>query len=216
MTARRKRLLITLIVAIVSGVIIAALSIYFFAKFPAFKSLFTGVDQTVEEVSESGTRVQAPAQQQAAPEVRADQEDFSGKVSLAIFIFITLLQVAAVGVGYVVVANIKHGNANVQLKLRNLENAEVFFDVPLYFGLFGTVSSFLVMTFSPQSSRLIAYSSTLIGIIFSLILRLALQYPLRKRLVALDAAGVTADPEADDDDADENSDSDNKEAGEEE
>ena len=110
-----------------------------------------------------------------------------------------------------VIANIKHGNANVQLKLRNLENAEVFFDVPLYFGLFGTVSSFLVMTFSPQSSRLIAYSSTLIGIIFSLILRLAMQYPLRKRLVALDAAGVTEDPEADDD-----LDSDNEKAGEDE
>ena len=64
-----------------------------------------------------------------------------------------------------------------------LENAEIFFDVPLYVGLFGTVSAFLVMTFSPQSSRLIAYSSTLIGIIFSLVLRLIMQYPLRRRLI---------------------------------
>ena len=39
------------------------------------------------------------------------------------------------------------------------------------------------MTFSPQSSRLIAYSSTLIGIIFSLVLRLTMQYPLRRRLI---------------------------------
>ena len=65
-----------------------------------------------------------------------------------------------------------------------MDNAEIFFDIPLYVGLFGTVSAFLVMTFSPQSSRLIAYSSTLIGIIFSLVLRLTLQYPLRKRLIA--------------------------------
>lgn len=64
-----------------------------------------------------------------------------------------------------------------------LDNAEIFFDVPLYVGLFGTVSAFLVMTFSPQSSRLIAYSSTLIGIIFSLVLRLVMQYPLRRRLI---------------------------------
>ena len=40
------------------------------------------------------------------------------------------------------------------------------------------------MTFSPQNSRLIAYSSTLIGIIFSLILRLILLYPLRRELLA--------------------------------
>ena len=62
-----------------------------------------------------------------------------------------------------------------------------FFDIPLYVGLFGTVSAFLVMTFSPQSSRLIAYSSTLIGIIFSLVLRLTLQYPFRKKLIAANA-----------------------------
>ena len=73
------------------------------------------------------------------------------------------------------------------LKLRQLENAEVFFDIPLYVGLFGTVSAFLVMTFSPQSSRLIAYSSTLIGIIFSLFLRLTLQYPFRRKLIAAQA-----------------------------
>ena len=44
------------------------------------------------------------------------------------------------------------------------------------------MSAFLVMTFSPQSSRLIAYSSTLIGIIFSLLLRLTLQSHLRQQL----------------------------------
>ena len=104
-----------------------------------------------------------------------------------IFIFITLLQFAAVWVGYAVVSSIAGSSDSVKLKLRSLDNAEVFFDVPLYFGLFGTVSAFLVMTFSPQSSRLIAYSSTLIGIIFSLFLRLILQYPLRRRLVRMDA-----------------------------
>ena len=56
-------------------------------------------------------------------------------------------------------------------------------------GLFGTVSAFLVMTFSPQSSRLIAYSSTLIGIIFSLVLRLTLQYPTKRRLLREIAIG---------------------------
>jgi predicted membrane-bound spermidine synthase len=71
--------------------------------------------------------------------------------------------------------------------MKQLDNAEIFFDVQLYVGLFGTVSAFLVMTFSPQSSRLIAYSSTLIGIIFSLVLRVTVQYPLRKKLILAEA-----------------------------
>ncbi|MBO5668488.1 MAG: hypothetical protein J6S43_05115, partial [Lentisphaeria bacterium] len=119
--------------------------------------------------------------------VLAQRVEFTGKVSMWIFIFITLLQLAALWVGYAVVSTIRSSSDPVKLKLRSLDNAEVFFDVPLYFGLFGTVSAFLVMTFSPQSSRLIAYSSTLIGIIFSLFLRLTLQYPLRRTLVRLDA-----------------------------
>ena len=61
----------------------------------------------------------------------------------------------------------------------------MIFDVPLYVGLFGTVSAFLVMTFSPQSSRLIAYSSTLIGIIFSLLLRLTMYFPLKNKLLGI-------------------------------
>ena len=41
------------------------------------------------------------------------------------------------------------------------------------------------MTFNPQISRLIAYSATLIGIIFSVVLRVALQFPLRQQLLDL-------------------------------
>ena len=79
--------------------------------------------------------------------------------------------------------------------MSRLENAEIFFDVPLYVGLFGTISAFLVMAFSPQSSRLIAYSSTLIGIVFSLILRLTLQYPLRQSLISrMSEAAEPAEP----------------------
>ena len=86
-------------------------------------------------------------------------------------------------------AGIRSGDSSAEMKLKQLDNAEIFFDIPLYVGLFGTVSAFLVMTFSPQSSRLIAYSSTLIGIIFSLVLRLSLQYPMTRRLVREISAG---------------------------
>ena len=39
------------------------------------------------------------------------------------------------------------------------------------------------MSFNPNISRLIAYSSTLVGIIFSVILRITLQYPLKQSLI---------------------------------
>ena len=84
-----------------------------------------------------------------------------------------------------VVKGIKNNEESLQTKIKQLDNAAIFFDVPLYVGLFGTVSAFLVMTFSPQSSRLIAYSSTLIGIVFSLLLKLTMEYPFRQQLLRL-------------------------------
>ena len=80
-------------------------------------------------------------------------------------------------------STIRRSGDAVKLRLKQLENADIFFDVPLYIGLFGTISGFLVMVFSTQSSLVIAYSSTLIGIILSLILRLGLLYPLRRKLL---------------------------------
>ena len=110
-----------------------------------------------------------------SPNSLAARGELAGRISMLIF--------SAFGVAYVVVDGIRRSPDGCKLKLRKLENADIFFDVPLYVGLFGTVSAFLVMTFSPQSSRLIAYSSTLIGIIFSLILRLAMLWPLRQKLL---------------------------------
>ena len=117
-----------------------------------------------------------------SPNSLAMQNERFGRISM----LITVMQFLAFGVAFVVIGGIKKGADSVKLKLKKLENADIFFDVPLYVGLFGTVSAFLVMTFSPQSSRLIAYSSTLIGIIFSLILRVVLLFPYRQKLLGCD------------------------------
>lgn len=117
-------------------------------------------------------------------ETLAMREELAGRISMFLFVGVSILQFIAFFVAATVFGSLRKNNTmSVTLKLKQLENAEIFLDVPLYIGLFGTVSSFLVMTFSPTSSRLIAYSSTLIGIIFSLVLRLALNYPLRKKLL---------------------------------
>ena len=157
----------------VVGIVFILLMRYWFDRSESFKGLFAAVGN--EAVAEAGPDAEA---------AMAERARLTALISMYIFAVITVLQFVALGVGIYVVRGIRATADSAALKLKQLENAEVFFDIPLYVGLFGTVSAFLVMTFSPQSSRLIAYSSTLIGIIFSLILRLTLQYPFRKQLIA--------------------------------
>lgn len=175
MEKHKIHLIITFVILATAGLTLLILTPYLFKHNVAFRELFSGADS-------AGLGAVGPESEESLMQ----SMEFAGKVSMWIFVFITLLQLIAFWVGFAVVSGIKNSQDPVKLQLRNLDNAEVFFDVPLYFGLFGTVSAFLVMTFSPQSSRLIAYSSTLIGIIFSLVLRLTLQYPLRRSLVRLD------------------------------
>jgi len=70
-------------------------------------------------------------------------------------------------------------------KIQQVENVDIFFDLPLYLGLLGTVSSFIMMLFSPTVSQIVAYSSTIIGIILSALLRIFHLYPYRKELITL-------------------------------
>ena len=108
----------------------------------------------------------------------------AARLSFSVLVFILLLQVFAFLTALIVFRRLARSQDPAVIRLKKLENADLFLDLPLYFGLFGTVSSFVIMSFNPQVSRLIAYSSTLVGIIFSVILRLTMQYPLRQKFIA--------------------------------
>lgn len=108
---------------------------------------------------------------------------FYSKLSFYIFATIMVMQLTALFLASAIFIGIRCSLEAVELKLKKLDNADIFLDLPLYIGLFGTVSSFIVMAFNPQISRLIAYASTLVGIIFSVILRLSLQFPIRQKLL---------------------------------
>jgi uncharacterized membrane protein YhaH (DUF805 family) len=172
-SSRRRNFWIMLAAIAVAGAVFVVLMRYLFNHSASFKNLFA--PSGGEVLGEAGPNTEAAI---------AERTRLTALVSMYIFSVITVLQFVALAVGVYVVQGIRVSGDSAALKLKQLENAEVFFDIPLYVGLFGTVSAFLVMTFSPQSSRLIAYSSTLIGIIFSLVLRLTLQYPFRKKLIA--------------------------------
>lgn len=74
--------------------------------------------------------------------------------------------------------------AAAALKLRRLENLDIFFDLPLYCGLALTIFAFiLITTFGAGVSRFLAYGSTFVGIVFSVIIRVVHLYPLREKLI---------------------------------
>ena len=155
-----------------AGIIFIIAMVWFFEHSAFVRTMFSGdSSEVVGEVAQN------------SPASIAARTKMAAWISMLIFSVITALQLLAFGIGYVVVRGIRLSEESVNVKLKQLENAGIFFDVPLYVGLFGTVSAFLVMTFSPQSSRLIAYSSTLIGIIFSLLLKLTMEYPFRRKLL---------------------------------
>ena len=68
------------------------------------------------------------------------------------------------------------------MKLKRLENLDIFFDLPLYCGL-AIFSFILISSFGASVARFLAYSSTLVGIIVAVIIRVYLLYPIRESLI---------------------------------
>lgn len=121
--------------------------------------------------------------QAASKESIAAYKEMIGLMVFGIFSVMISLQVVIFGTAIIVAKNIIKSVGEAKLKLKKLENAEIFFDLPLYAGLFGTVASFMVIAFSRESSLLIAYSTTLMGIIFSVLLRVSVLYPAKRSLL---------------------------------
>lgn len=67
--------------------------------------------------------------------------------------------------------------------LELLDAIDIYYDLPLYFGLLGSVGSFIVITFYPDAGLMFAYASTAMGIIVSVILRLGYHTPLKQELL---------------------------------
>ena len=168
-------LIYNIVIVAVAIIIILILS-FLYRKNDFFRSLFEGnVTAPTQIASENDIR-------EAAKNVESINRT-AAHLSFVILVFILILQAAAFMTAAKVFAGLKRSTEAVSIRLKKLENADLFLDLPLYFGLLGTVASFIVMSFNPNISRLIAYSSTLVGIIFSVILRLVFQYPLKQALI---------------------------------
>jgi hypothetical protein len=69
------------------------------------------------------------------------------------------------------------------LRLKRLENLDVFLDLPLFTGLALTVIAFILITLDAGMSRHFAYTSTVVGILSAVSLRIRYLYPLKERLI---------------------------------
>ena len=164
----------------VIAILIVLVFAYFYRTNDFFRSLFEG-DVTVPTQMATENDIH-----ETAKTVENINKN-AAHLSLFILVFILILQAFAFVTAAGVFSGLKRSTEPVSIRLKKLENADLFLDLPLYFGLLGTVASFIVMSFNPNISRLIAYSSTLVGIIFSVILRLIFQYPLKQKLITASA-----------------------------
>lgn len=162
--------LLNVVLFLLIAAAVAAGCFYCYKNCADFKALFgTG-----------GTEVLGKADIRQSLAARSER---AGLISLYIFTGIIIVQILVLFIAAAVLRTIRKSADTAKIKLAKLANADIFLDLPLYIGLFGSVSSFMVMSFSSSSGQLIAYSSTLIGIFFCTGLRVFVQYPLKSKLI---------------------------------
>ena len=164
---------IVILLLLVGGSVSGILYLYHYSEF--FRGLFSNAPSLLPQ----GKQLTATAQA-----VAAENQRIYSMISLYLFTAIVAIQIAAFYIATVVISNVKKSDGNREIKMKRLENADIFLDLPLYVGLFGTVAAFLVMSFNPITSRLIAYSSTLVGVIISVLLRTLILFPYRQKLLS--------------------------------
>ena len=166
-----KYLLISTALFILLAAAVTAATLYCYENCAGFKALFGA----------GGTEVIGKAAD--VRQTLAQRSEQAGFFALCIFTAIIIIQILALFLAVGVLRKIRLSAETAEVKLAKLANADIFLDLPLYIGLFGSVSSFMVMSFSSSSGQLIAYSSTLIGIFFCTGLRVFVQYPLKSKLI---------------------------------
>ncbi|HUJ08441.1 MAG TPA: hypothetical protein VL171_00300 [Verrucomicrobiae bacterium] len=69
------------------------------------------------------------------------------------------------------------------LRLKRIENLDIFLDLPLFTGLALTVIALILIALNAGMSRLFAYTATVVGILSAVSLRIRYVFPLKERLI---------------------------------
>ncbi len=84
----------------------------------------------------------------------------------------------------------EESNAN---RMKLLDNQDTWLDLPLFVGLAGTILAFILISIDAGMSRMLAYLSTVLGILASVLLRLRYYQPTRERLIRGSKKGEEAE-----------------------
>ena len=122
-----------------------------------------------------------------SPEMMAHAQELAAKIGrrMAWVMVMTsaVLQISAWLAASLKLKAVKNTDYSTAKKLELLDAIDIYFDLPLYFGLLGSVGSFIVITFFPDAGLMFAYASTAMGIIVSVILRLGYHTPYKHELL---------------------------------
>ncbi|KAF0095353.1 MAG: hypothetical protein E1N59_848 [Puniceicoccaceae bacterium 5H] len=106
------------------------------------------------------------------------------QVTLIILLLFFVLQLATFIYCVLKIREIKGRNVPPETKIRLLDNEETLFDLGLYIGIAGTVSSLILVVLKlVDASLMAAYASTLFGIIFVALLKVFFLRPFRRGLI---------------------------------
>lgn len=122
-----------------------------------------------------------------SPEMVAEAQEMAARIGRRMA-WVMVLASAAMQAGAWIAAGLKlhavrMSDHTADKKLQLLEAIDIYFDLPLYFGLLGSVASFIMVTFFPDAGLMFAYASTAMGIIVSVILRLGYHTPFKQELL---------------------------------
>ena len=108
------------------------------------------------------------------------------QITILIILLFFLLQLIVYLFCLIKISEIRKQDATEDLKLKLLENEDNLFDLGLYVGLGGTVTSLILLAMDVvQASLIAAYSSTLFGIIFVAVLKVVHVRPYRRSIIVV-------------------------------
>lgn len=158
-------------VLLVAGLVIVATIVY----------LETGARKAPPAVSEKEIPMVSA---ETLNEVAIESGGMGQVLSWAIIAFAVILQLGAWASASYKLGLIKRADMSLDERFHQLEAIEIYFDLPLYFGLLGSVLSFVLITLHPDAGLMFAYVSTAMGIVVSVILRLAYVTPYKQQLIS--------------------------------
>ena len=95
------------------------------------------------------------------------------------------------------ISSIMNSEYSQKEKRSLVENCDIYFDLPLYIGLAATILAFIGIALGElDSARTAAYGATLLGIVFSVAMRLVILQPAKDKLARETSLKCPSDPEA--------------------